>query len=390
MSSVLHPVWADWRSRAEDDFWFASSVGSPPTNLSLPVLSISGGDFTNVYVGDVLSVTNGTWSDSPTSFTYRWRHSDVPATFLEDDHTNVYTVQPSDVGHSITIRIAATNAAGTSPFAIAAQNAPNTGFVQGTPSTTYFQSITITDTVIVGPVVKRAMKPFSFSVLNTPNLQTRMNLSRTLAINVSGSVPIAKSIRTTKTFNTNSVSSFGKGVRTSYAFVINATPSVLKRATKTLSTTATGASVIAKIAVKPVQIAINVATATSLGRSVLKIVGVNTSSTPSLAKQVRRPISVVSGVSSSVVKVTSKTWTINEATSVSLRKQAGKLIGTSVTTSSSLLRGVRIGLTTVVHATSSILPNAHTTLVPTSHKVRGVIQSRRVFGGLRNNHVHGR
>lgn len=36
MSSVLHPTWAEWRSRAENDFWFApASTGMPP--MSGPV-----------------------------------------------------------------------------------------------------------------------------------------------------------------------------------------------------------------------------------------------------------------------------------------------------------------------------------------------------------------
>jgi hypothetical protein len=92
-----------------------------PTNISVPIVTNTtrDPDYHEAHVGDVLKVTDGTWSDSPTQYTYRWRHSDVAETFIEDNHTNVYKIRSGDLGHNITVRIAATNASGTSAFTVA-------------------------------------------------------------------------------------------------------------------------------------------------------------------------------------------------------------------------------------------------------------------------------
>lgn len=96
-----------------------------PTNIAPPVLTGPGIEFA------LLVCTTGTWAGSPTSYTFRWRHSDVAETFAEvtlpGDATEMrLTVTSAQIGHEITCRVAATNADGTSGFAQAADPVPPT------------------------------------------------------------------------------------------------------------------------------------------------------------------------------------------------------------------------------------------------------------------------
>jgi len=79
-------------------------VGSlqAPVNQTRPVISGTAA------VGNVLSCSQGTWTNSPTGFTYAW---------IRDSSTVVgsassYTVQAADAGHVLTCSVTASNAAG--------------------------------------------------------------------------------------------------------------------------------------------------------------------------------------------------------------------------------------------------------------------------------------
>ena len=84
----------------------ATAVGpvlDVPANTVAPVLS---GTPT---VGQTLSCTTGTWTNSPTSYAYSWFRG---ATFISSGASNTYVIVAADTGSSITCFVTATNAAG--------------------------------------------------------------------------------------------------------------------------------------------------------------------------------------------------------------------------------------------------------------------------------------
>jgi len=87
--------------------WQAITSGPPaaPVNTVLP--NVTG----SAVVGNVLSTTNGTWTNSPTSYAYQWKRG---ATNI-GTNANTYTLVNADAGQSITCVVTATNAGGSTP-----------------------------------------------------------------------------------------------------------------------------------------------------------------------------------------------------------------------------------------------------------------------------------
>ena len=83
----------------------AQTSGPPPApvNSTLPVIS---GTTT---LGSVLTTTNGTWTNSPISYTYQWKRG---ATNI-GTNANTYTLVAADSGAAITCVVTATNAVGS-------------------------------------------------------------------------------------------------------------------------------------------------------------------------------------------------------------------------------------------------------------------------------------
>jgi beta-lactam-binding protein with PASTA domain len=80
-----------------------------PTNSVLPTVT---GD--NLYVGARFNVVPGTWTDSPTSYNYQWVDSNGN-NFLSATSAT-YIANSTAVSRSIGVKLAATNAAGTSSY----------------------------------------------------------------------------------------------------------------------------------------------------------------------------------------------------------------------------------------------------------------------------------
>jgi hypothetical protein len=78
----------------------------PPVMTSAPVASGTG------TVGQTLNVTNGNWTYVPTSYAYQWIRG---ITIIPGATAAAYTLQAADSGTSITCRVTATNAAGSTP-----------------------------------------------------------------------------------------------------------------------------------------------------------------------------------------------------------------------------------------------------------------------------------
>lgn len=78
---------------------------SPPVNSILPVISGT------AVVGSTLTTTDGTWTNSPTSFAYQWRRGVTNI----GTNSQTYVLVQADAGENITCVVTATNGAGSTP-----------------------------------------------------------------------------------------------------------------------------------------------------------------------------------------------------------------------------------------------------------------------------------
>jgi hypothetical protein len=86
-------------------------AGSAPVNTVAPAVTPG-----TIAAGGTLSTDNGTWSNSPTSFTYQWRRAGVNLTGATSAS---YVTVPADIGQALTCAVTAINAFGS---AIAVSN----------------------------------------------------------------------------------------------------------------------------------------------------------------------------------------------------------------------------------------------------------------------------
>src|SRR5579862_6020152 len=94
-----------------------------PANSTAP--SISG----TLKSGSTLTATNGTWSNSPTSFTYQWRRCATDGSACGDITGAVkqtYTLASADVHHALRVVVTAVNADGKTPATSAATDVVGT------------------------------------------------------------------------------------------------------------------------------------------------------------------------------------------------------------------------------------------------------------------------
>jgi len=87
----------------------ASAFAAAPANTTPPAL---GG---TAKVGQTMTVSNGTWTGSPTSYAYHWqRCTSGTCTNIAGATNQSYLVRAADAGHQLRATVAATNADGTS------------------------------------------------------------------------------------------------------------------------------------------------------------------------------------------------------------------------------------------------------------------------------------
>jgi hypothetical protein len=77
-----------------------------PINISLPII------FGTAKVGVTINTTNGTWSNTPTSFTYQWNSEGVP---IAGANASSYVPVSSDVGNTLTVSVGGVNNFGSGP-----------------------------------------------------------------------------------------------------------------------------------------------------------------------------------------------------------------------------------------------------------------------------------
>jgi hypothetical protein len=95
----------------------ALTVVPPPPGYGGALPTISG----NTTQGQTLTETHGTWTNSPTGYTYQWQDCDsvgAHCTSIPGATSATYTLTASDVGHTIRVEEAAFNSGGPSTAAL--------------------------------------------------------------------------------------------------------------------------------------------------------------------------------------------------------------------------------------------------------------------------------
>lgn len=93
-----------------------ATVGPYPDSTDLPAIT-NGGEgggsgLTDVQVGDVLTVDDGTWTDDTPAFTYEWFRVISGTKKLSIGTASTYTTVSADVGFQITAEVTNTDANG--------------------------------------------------------------------------------------------------------------------------------------------------------------------------------------------------------------------------------------------------------------------------------------
>lgn len=92
------------KSRLSNKISYVSPAPTLPENTVLPVISGTPN------FEQTLSVSNGTWTNSPSSFTYQWKRGGVNISLATN---STYVLVGPDVGTNITCTVTATNGAGS-------------------------------------------------------------------------------------------------------------------------------------------------------------------------------------------------------------------------------------------------------------------------------------
>jgi hypothetical protein len=139
-SYTVTAVWRVWTATSSPATQV--TVIGPPVNTALPVIT---GTATQ---GQVLSTTNGTWTNSPTGYTHQWRRCDsagANCSNISGATSGTYTLVYADAGSTIRVVVTATNPYGSTPATSARY--PASGTVTGlAPVNTVLPIITGTAT----------------------------------------------------------------------------------------------------------------------------------------------------------------------------------------------------------------------------------------------------
>jgi hypothetical protein len=113
----------------------ASAFAAAPGNTTPPAVSGT------PKVGQTLTVSNGSWTNSPTSYAYQWQRctSSTSCTGIAGATTQTYVVRNADVGRTLRAVVTATNADGNST---ANSNQTATVAASGGPQNTSRPSVT--------------------------------------------------------------------------------------------------------------------------------------------------------------------------------------------------------------------------------------------------------
>jgi hypothetical protein len=104
-----------------------AAAAAVPVNTAPPTISGT------AMVGQTLTASNGTWSNSPTSFAYQWLRCNGggnSCVSVANGTQQTYTLVGADAGHTVRVKVTATNADGSA----SAQSAPTAQVAPATSS----------------------------------------------------------------------------------------------------------------------------------------------------------------------------------------------------------------------------------------------------------------
>jgi hypothetical protein len=109
---------------------------TPPISSSnpVPVNSVSPAITGTAQVGQTLTVSNGTWSNTPTSYAYQWKRA---GTNISGATAQTYVPVSADVGNALTCAVVASNAGGAGAAATSAATSAVIASGPANFSTTY-------------------------------------------------------------------------------------------------------------------------------------------------------------------------------------------------------------------------------------------------------------
>jgi hypothetical protein len=143
---------ASYTSVVRESVAAASVTNAPFTSRGVPIIT------GNLVVGETLSVSNGSWSPTPDSFTYVWKRGNAA---ISGATSSTYVLQPADAGSKITVL----------------QTAVKAGFAS-------------TSTIRTTPVITS-----EFDEASTPTIGGVAQVGQTLQANVGTWVPAATAYR---------------------------------------------------------------------------------------------------------------------------------------------------------------------------------------------------
>lgn len=117
----------------------SSTLPSNPVNSIQPLISdiTNGNNLSHAQPGDVLSTTNGAWTNSPTGFSYQWQRSTTQGGWVNvpsGGTSSTYTIQSGDVGYYLIVSVQASNSGGSG--SVFSSNNTTTQILPATPSNT--------------------------------------------------------------------------------------------------------------------------------------------------------------------------------------------------------------------------------------------------------------
>jgi len=143
-----------------------ATVTSAPTATVLPAVPVNTAlpAITGVaQQGQTLTASSGTWSNSPTSYTYAWQSCSGTTCTAVGTNAATYAVASTDVGKTIDVVVTATNTGGTSAAATSAATA-----VVVPPTPTVISAPSIIGTTVQGDVLTESHGTWT----NTPTSYT--------------------------------------------------------------------------------------------------------------------------------------------------------------------------------------------------------------------------
>jgi hypothetical protein len=116
----------------------ASAFAAAPGNTASPTVSGT------AKVGETLSVSNGTWTSSPTTYAYRWQRctSSTSCTNIAGATAQTYVARAADAGRTLRAVVTASNADGSSTANSNMTDTVAAGTGTGTPANTAQPSVT--------------------------------------------------------------------------------------------------------------------------------------------------------------------------------------------------------------------------------------------------------